>query len=392
MARELRVWIGATIVACVALALLYLPPRGVMPEERPRSRALAVTIARLEAQRLVAAWRAADQRVRLAEYRRRLEPELAIRRAGPAVLFTGTDTLPPSARRSLESALDTVWGRLGLGVTKVSVGVILEVPSTRPPPSGDRPKGADAGPVFLLPDSIDRATCVVLVPVGYWIRRALDQEPAVRDSMLVESLRGGLGPCAFYAAYGTPGASVKRWLIAREHDVALDPAWYERRPAPPLGWPLVHPTFKRWDWDAIYSQPAAAVACLAGRAARCREAVLQGADAYGADPVLRPVAPRPWWWRRERLVQGYRFLADVAGEVGHDRFSRFWSSTLPVDTALATALNAPVGEWTERWQRRFAPRLPLGADVPPGAAVLGMLLAAVAVATVALGVLRREVR
>ena len=83
--------------------------------------------------------------------------------------------------------------------------------------------------------------------------------------------------------------------------------------------------------------------------------------------------------------------ADVAREVSHDRFLRFWNSTEPVDTALAAALRMPVGDWTERWQRRFVPRLPLGAAAPLAAAVLGILLAGAAIIGAALSAARRQV-
>jgi hypothetical protein len=52
----------------------------------------------------------------------------------------------------------------------------------------------------------------------------------------------------------------------------------------------------------------------------------------------------------------------------------------------------PVGEWTERWQRRFVPRLPLGPAPPAAAAVLGLLLGAAVVGLVACGATRRQVR
>src|SRR5256886_6034046 len=49
------------------------------------------------------------------------------------------------------------------------------------------------------------------------------------------------------------------------------------------------------------------------------------------------------WWRGQRLLYSDRYLADVAREVGHDRFLRFWNSPDPVDTALdrkSTRLNS----------------------------------------------------
>jgi hypothetical protein len=91
-------------------------------------------------------------------------------------------------------------------------------------------------------------------------------------------------------------------------------------------------------------------------------------------------------------VGGERYLADVAREVGRERFLRFWNSSLPVDTALAAALRAPVGEWSARWQRRFGPRLPLGPAAPLSAMLLGIVLGGAAVASVVLTASRREVR
>ncbi len=85
------------------------------------------------------------------------------------------------------------------------------------------------------------------------------------------------------------------------------------------------------------------------------------------------------------------YLADVAREVGHERFLRFWNSPEPVDSALGAVLKMPVGEWTERWQRRFVPRLPLGPAAPFSATVLGLLLGGAAVIVIAFSATRRQV-
>ena len=92
------------------------------------------------------------------------------------------------------------------------------------------------------------------------------------------------------------------------------------------------------------------------------------------------------------LVPGERYLSDVARDVGRDRFLGFWSSTLPVDTALALALKKPVGQWTAEWQRSYVPRLRLGAAAPLGAYLLALLLGALAVTSVAFTASRRQVR
>jgi len=149
---------------------------------------------------------------------------------------------------------------------------------------------------------------------------------------------------------------------------------------------------KRWWWGSIYGFPVTAIGCLAGRTLSCRAGVLSGAEEATADSLPRFLEsePRRWWWG-QRVLYSDRYLADVAREVGHERFLRFWNSPDPVDTALATALKLPVGEWTERWQRRFVPRLPLGPAAPLSATVIGLLLGGAAVAVVSLGAKRRQV-
>ncbi len=149
----------------------------------------------------------------------------------------------------------------------------------------------------------------------------------------------------------------------------------------------------RWSWWSVYRFPVTAIACLGGRTMSCGAAVLWGAEETTDDsPPQFLESDTRGWWRSQRVLYSDRYLAEVAREVGHDRFLRFWSSTEPVDTALAAALKMPVGEWTVRWQRRFVPRLPLGAAPPTSSAALGILLAGLAVVAVALGAVRRQVR
>lgn len=129
---------------------------------------------------------------------------------------------------------------------------------------------------------------------------------------------------------------------------------------------------------------------LPGRVASCENAVLAGSRDRVEDSLPRIVTITPWWWRAERLLVEDRFLADVVREVGHERFLRFWNSPLGVEPSLAAALRAPVGEWTERWQRRFAPRLPLGPTLPLSAGLTGLVLVGAAVLSALLAAARRQ--
>src|SRR5213593_2828912 len=122
MARELRWWVAAALLACGAVALAYLPPRGAGGKSRLRDEPFRQTPARQRAQALAAQWRAASLALRLPEYRKRLQPELLRRRErdepGPALLVEAPDSLAAFAHEVLSPALDTVARHLRLGVTK----------------------------------------------------------------------------------------------------------------------------------------------------------------------------------------------------------------------------------------------------------------------------------
>jgi hypothetical protein len=399
VARELKWWIAATLLACSVVGLVYLPPRG---NSATRQRFLELeppTPYRLRARALAARWRATSLELDLLEFRDRLRPELARRRAaelpGVFLAFTGPDTVSTAARRFVAAQLDTIWSRLGLGVTKISVAVVLRVGS--PTARADEPSAAAGSTsyagatAYLLPDSADRNTCVVLLAGWYWKHALFDQPHPAPNRRFTDWLQTGLGPCAFYAGFGRPGREIGRWLGVRGFDLALNPWWNgdpREGPYRPL-YDALDARQNRWFWMNVYQFPPDAIACLGGVEARCRVAVLAGAGGAGAAPHL---VTTEFWWRRQRLLAGDHYLADVAREVGWERFQTFWSSELTVDTALAAALRKPVGEWTAHWQRRLTPPIRLGPTAPPSAVWLGLLLAGVAVGLVTRTVSRREAR
>jgi hypothetical protein len=147
-----------------------------------------------------------------------------------------------------------------------------------------------------------------------------------------------------------------------------------------------------WFWQAVYALPPTAAACLASRPDGCRAAVLAGASDDPTIPFPEVVRIDRRWGRVPRLVEGQRFLGDVARAVGRDRFLSFWTSPLSVDTALAAALKQPVGEWTADWQRDFVRPIRLGPAPPLGSVAIALALAALAVALVAATASRRQVR
>jgi hypothetical protein len=398
MARDVNRWVAFALAACGVVGIAFLPPRGGVAPSRARLFAIpALTPARLRAQTLAAEWRAADGAVRLLEYRRRLPSVLAQRGDrgwGPTVVLTGADSLPPSATALVSLAMDSAWARLGLGETKIRVVVVIEVAPR--PGAGASSAPGQQGQMYLEPDSTDRTTCVALVPAGpYWTRLIRGRPSEARARMqFVRWLGASLGPCAFYARHGTPGRPVRGWLAARNWDVALYMDAYDRGAGDWSSSNLLGNPRYGWYWENIYSFSPATVACMAGRPAACRAAVLLGAtDGAGRADALPHVARfEPRWWKVQDLVPGERYLSDVARAVGRDRFQKFWGSPLPVDTALAMALKKPVGEWTAAWQTSYTPRLRLGAAAPLWACLLALLLGAAAVSSVALTASRRQIR
>jgi hypothetical protein len=399
MARRLRLWIGGTLAACLLVALAYLPPRGgvAVPESRFGPGIPMPTPARLRAQGLAEAWRSTQSAITLLRSEQDLAAERKLRPPQGrsfTVVVDGPDSVVSVLQPFFDAQLDTVWRRLGLGVTKVSVLVVVATPGPR------RSRGAATQPpeersgtaTYVLPDSSNRTTCAVLIPAAYFTITFLRSRRLDHAGQLREWLKSSLGPCAFYAAYGTPGKPARRWLARRGYDLALYPGWDSLPGARNVD--LDAATLRRYPqyWEWIYRLPTPTVACLAGRAASCAETVLSGSTGGFDDTLPSVLSVQRRWWLTQSVVPGERYLGDVAREIGRDRFLRFWNGTDPVDTALAAALKQPVGEWTARWDRAFLAKLPLGPAAPPSSVLLASLLAAAAVATVAWSAGRRQVR
>jgi hypothetical protein len=388
---SVRRWVLIGLTACSVLALAYLPPRGVKSGGKSVfvGQSLQATRARQYAQALAEKWRNADAAVRLLEDRQRVKRDSF--RASPTIVFRGA-TLPPNSVRNVETVMDSVWRGLGLGETKVRVTLVIELQG---PGSAETPTPLQDRIAYLTPDSTDRTICMASLPAGsYWTLFILGKRDARHEGFgrFAQWLQAGLGPCAFYAAFGTPGRPVRNWLAARNWDVGLYLGSHgiagERFSSLDL---MGNPGFSGF-WDAVYSLPPATVACLAGRHSGCRAAVLAGAADEGAIPIPNVILVERRWWRVQHLLPGERYLGDVARTVGRDRFLSFWTSGQPVDTALAAALKRPVGEWTADWERGFVRPIRLGPVPPLGSVAIALAIAALALALVAVTASRRQIR
>ena len=396
MARGLIPWLGAAVLACAVIAFAYLPPRGRESPGEPSTRAqfgqlAPVTAERARARALAAEWQALDQQLQFLKSRQRLEAEFARRRQrdlpSVALLVDGPDSVVGSARPRMEAMIDTVWHELGLGTTKIAVGVTLDLWRHGRPGAEGTPLANGQGSradAFLLPDSTDRSTCLAFVALPFYDR------PNYSPIRLRSELKASFGPCAWYARFGTPGARVRHWLGARSYDVALSPEWDTGRHAYWLSQWLRDQTGRGWEWPAIYGFMPRTVGCLGSRPAECMDVVRDGDGAGEHGRLLVPASP--WDIKSVRLVGGDRYLADVLRTAGDDRFLDFWNTTLPIDTALAIALRAPVGDWTVRWQRGVIPTVPLTPRLRLHELLPGLFLIGLALAFTAALVRRREVR
>jgi hypothetical protein len=148
----------------------------------------------------------------------------------------------------------------------------------------------------------------------------------------------------------------------------------------------------QWWWYGVYSYPWSTMACFAGREKVCRQNIRES-DSEAPGPRPRVVVPLdPWDLGKVRLVGSEAFLSDVLLAAGEERFQEFWTTTLPVDSALTLALKRPVGEWTVEWQRRPGPGPRFGAAPRGSDVLLGLAFAGFLVGLVLLGQGRREVR
>jgi len=188
---------------------------------------------------------------------------------------------------------------------------------------------------------------------------------------VLRSIRDWVGPCGFYAAFGSPGVNVDRWLksgawiygvrfwssIAPAQDLSNYYGWYDRSLLwrGQSGFPM-----RRFISTLAY-------ACLAGKSDACGPPILtpqdndQETDWYGGRPLqyrLRVEGSSVWAISNDYLYWGWlmgpsmrSLLSDMAVSLGPDRFRRFWTSPLPLEEAFRAAAGQDIRDWTAMWMR-----------------------------------------
>ncbi len=395
MARGMKLWAGGVALVCLIAALVYLPPKGAPKWLSGRPYSLpAEAQQRLRARQLAFEWQEVNGKLLGVSYRDRFGPLLAERQgrnqAGPALVIEADSATRNFGEPQVRAAIDSAWARLGIGLSKISVGILLRPAS---PPGKVRHPFAELsglGAIYLLPDSVDRATCLVVSGLPRFVTDRTFRPSGDLADWAIQLL----GPCAFYARFGVPGPRVEQWLAARSFDVAISPSW--DRPMQHsyqlILWMFRNPAQQDWWWNGVYSYPASTLACFAGRPEDCRLGLARfDHGGQGRRPKV-VVPPDAWQSSRVNLIGAHSYLASIVGTVGVDRFQEFWTTSLPVDSALTLAVQKPVGEYTVSWLRGFSYPPRFGAATRWLDALLGLGFAVVIMALAILGQTRRQVR
>ncbi len=417
MAIGLKMWLGAAIVGCIIVAVAYLPVvshareyggRGPMlgvdlfyidPEANPRYRALVTEHREAEA-RLTAA----RSYLRLMEQRDSLQRVVAgsdlSGSSGPIVL--SVDDSPPWVIALIQSLVaGTSTLPHGSPVAPAVIAVKAQIVDSASIWSGSTwwwSRWLDLD--YLIPQTADAACLTVFaVEIGERDhRRHLEHYlPRLLDRINVSLL----GPCAYYMAFGYPGAHVRRWLEGGEYSHALSPGWLGERPH--LDRSTRYPSgYMNGRVEAMRNDRLPVVACAAGEAAGCLRGIhappirtwwFPFRDSERPSDVVRGrVRYRNWDWRYHPLgPRQQSLLSDLVIDMGSERFGRFWTSNSQLEVAFHEAFGMAIEDWTMQWARSQIGVPRRGPSAPTGSVVLSLMVGLVFVGGGAAYASRREV-
>jgi hypothetical protein len=240
---------------------------------------------------------------------------------------TLSDTIDWLRRRTAEGALGHVRTALiGRAPSAWALGTAFN-------PDDSRERGW-----LLLPDALGDGRCATIFG------------PRQLRGM---NLQNPIGPCAWFAAFGPPGAGTKAWLDSTRYLGATN---FGDHTGP-------FPSYRTIDGQGSqlqkeravmqafsYEGNSAWVACLAGRPGACQRRLLAGERAtwgrllagngpgylqYGMSFVNGP-------------PDGGSFFASVLDEFGPQRTAALWRSAKPLPEAFLAATGEPLDPWLQR--------------------------------------------
>jgi hypothetical protein len=292
-------------------------------------------------------------------------------------------TVAPEFRTVLDSALVSVRERVGASPV-MGVDVVALTDTTRI--AGTRAWTSDVSQFFVLPTRPgDR--CIVVLPFGtprtpQWTLNILKRDE-VRDQIL--------GPCAYYAAFGMPGDSVRHWMLRRGVTLAQGGSWIRN---PPPVRPQYYSSY--YDTAGFYPNPPAVyfsysgrgIQCLIGETSACERAIVEESAEYRQRAVGSAVRTSSGlgtvvgWYTSGTSFSGREteLFADMVRSLGRERFAQFWTSSEPVETAFQRASGMPMGEWLTTWANEGVPPFKRGPTIPSGTLGAGIGVIALCIA------------
>lgn len=312
-------------------------------------------------------------------------------------------SIPAGLAASLQRLVRDKWDRLGIRSTMpVLVAVVLDSATTS---HGfqRRYAGPLTSPINVFLPRTSAARCIAVLRMSNAFNRLPSQVRAsvAQNLKAPSTIDAVLGPCAYLASFGRPGAHVGAWLRAHGWSLARMAAWNTSSPP----WAETGDPRAYWFRDrlATLGDPSwrvrvivghSGLACIAGEAGAC-------VDAAGAD---RHAAPQDSAWSNSVVntfgASAYYYyfaikpsplgaadswlVSDMARSLGDSAFRQFWTSDKPVPEAFAAASGVSLDAWVRAWARRTYGNVPTGPSLPENAALAGLvaLIAGFAMAVV----------
>ncbi len=390
MKNALRL-MGAAI-ACGIVALALLPPaqRPLPPgwnyvtsaasEERFRLSSLLT--------RSVRAWRAASLRDSINKV---ITTTDSATQSAPMLLVD--TTLEQGIRAVGREAIATSWKQLEVTSPKARTAVLLLRDSFPDTDGYGVGQLGGEGMEFIVPARGDSAgTCVSVL----LLREFGANRKTVQRFLSSYSRSTVLGPCAFYAAFGTPGARIAGWLEGRRYDLAMWADW-----GPHLRFDIATP-LRRGARSHLYAilggesdldnMTLIQRRCWLGSASACEALILAPvAESPLAVHAAQVFAPEAVYQNGEWSSAYREYLADMRHDIGAEKFEKFWTSNEEPAVAFRNATGETLGEWTHKWVLKLYGPTVAGAKVPASYFGLGLLFAVGCVSLAAAVASRRTV-
>jgi hypothetical protein len=176
------------------------------------------------------------------------------------------------------------------------------------------------------------------------------------------------GICRFFARYGEPGPGPRTWLRNGGWQFGMTEGMGQRGAFAPSSF-YRRSAFRYLIEEQLYDLDG----CVHGTIRGCRDWLLAPPQRYGFRLGDRSAFASGWW------SEFSGWLSDLEQEMGPDRLSRFWTSSLPVDSAFASAFGIDLGRWTYDWlAARYGPlprEGPRAADYAITLLMAGLLVA-----------------